>query len=113
MRTTSANERPAGFEQRADVVEDAPRLRRDVAVDDAAGRGIDRNLARHEQQLPGANGRRVRADRLRRCGLEIASLMIFRQRTKRTIGSGSCDGTYAAFDDLSASAGSACRRECA
>ena len=37
-----------------------------------AGRRIERNLARDEQQLPGANRRRIGADRLRRVGLEMA-----------------------------------------
>ena len=68
MRTTSANDRPPALQQRAEVLHHAPGLRRDVAVDQLAGRRIERNLAGDEQQLPGANGRRVRPDRLRRVG---------------------------------------------
>ena len=74
VRTTSANERPPAFEQRAEVVEHAARLRRDVAGDDLAGGRIERHLARQEQQLPGANGLRVRADRLGRRARNAFSL---------------------------------------
>ena len=38
----------------------------DVALDHAAGRRIERHLARHEQQLAGAQRGRVGPDRLRR-----------------------------------------------
>ena len=44
VRTTSANERFAGFEDRTEVVEDAPRLRGDIAVDDRAGDRVGRDL---------------------------------------------------------------------
>ena len=57
----------------ADVLEHAARLRGDVAVDDRAGGGIERDLAGDEQQLAGAKRRRVRADRpSARPGLETA-----------------------------------------
>ena len=69
VRTTCAKTRPAGFEQRADVLEDAARLgARCRPSTSCAGRGIERHLAGDEQQLAGAKGRRVGPDRLRRVG---------------------------------------------
>ena len=68
VRTTSANERPPALRT-------APRLsntRRVCAamspLDDLPGGRIERHLAGDEQQLAGANGLRVRADRLRGVG---------------------------------------------
>ena len=42
---------PGRLEQRAEVVEDAACLDGDVTLDHLAGRGIDRNLTRHEEEL--------------------------------------------------------------
>ena len=61
VRTTSANDKPAGLEDRADVVEHPPRLNRDVAADQSAGGGIERNLPGEEEQVAGANRLRVRS----------------------------------------------------
>ena len=44
-----------GVENGAEVLEDAAGLRRDVAVDQVARRGIDRHLARDEQEVAGAD----------------------------------------------------------
>ena len=68
MRTTCAKVSPAAVEQRADVLEDAARLRGDVAVDQLAGGRVERNLARDEEQLAGLEGRRVGPDGFRRAG---------------------------------------------
>ena len=65
VRTTSAKERPPALSTRPEVVEHAARLRRDVAVDDLAGRGIERHLSRDEQQLSGPHGLRVGTDGFR------------------------------------------------
>ena len=89
----------AGFQQRADVVEHTPRLRRDVAVDHLPCRRIERDLPGHEQHLSGAHGRRVRADGLRRVG---ARDRLFHRGTTATPPS-----------RPSSTGGSACRRESA
>jgi hypothetical protein len=48
--------------QRADVLEDAPRLDGDIAVDEVAGRGVHGDLSGDEQQIAGAQRRRVGTD---------------------------------------------------
>jgi ornithine cyclodeaminase len=83
--------RPArGFDDGGDVLEDARGLRADVALDDLAGRRIQRNLTRHEQQIADPHGLRVRTDggrRLRRADggarhayAALTILFDFRQR---------------------------------
>ena len=61
-RTTRSNEVPAASGCR-EVPEDAVRLRRDVAVDQRAGRRVERDLTRDEEERAGADGLGVRADR--------------------------------------------------
>ena len=68
VRTTCSKPAPAASSSAVDVAHDLFGLGRDVAVDQIAGRGIDRNLSREEQQVAGRMAGRIRPDGLRRVG---------------------------------------------
>ena len=52
---------PRRLQQRSQVVHRAARVHGRIAGDELAGRRIDRNLSRHEEELPDPESRRVSA----------------------------------------------------